>query len=126
VNTEVGDLIDWYNVQFYNQGDTTYDTYELLFIDAAYGDWANTAVKQLIDYGIPSEKIVLGKPVLKSDATNTGWVSAQNLHDWAAQAAIDINWTTGLMDWQLPSDTDGSFVNTYLYGATGLPGLDED
>ena len=27
VNQKVGNLIDFYNVQFYNQGDTTYDTY---------------------------------------------------------------------------------------------------
>jgi len=34
VHKIVGHLIDWYNVQFYNQGDTEYNTYELLFIDA--------------------------------------------------------------------------------------------
>lgn len=45
------------------------------------------------------DKILLGKPVLKSDATNTGWVSATDLHDWAAKAATEINWTAGLMDW---------------------------
>jgi hypothetical protein len=44
-----------------------------MFIDAKYGEWNGTAVKQIIDYGIPKEKIVIGKPVLPNDATNTGW-----------------------------------------------------
>ena len=45
VHKIVGHLIDWYNVQFYNQGDTEYNTYELLFIDAKYGEWNETSVK---------------------------------------------------------------------------------
>lgn len=52
-----------------------------------------------MDAGIPKEKIVVGKPVTRQDASNTGWVSASDLHDWAAKAAVDIGWTTGLMDW---------------------------
>ena len=55
-------MIDWYNVQFYNQGDTNYDSYELLFIDAKYGEWNGTSVKQIMDLGIPKEKIIVGKP----------------------------------------------------------------
>lgn len=31
VHKEVGHLIDFYNVQFYNQLNATYETYELLF-----------------------------------------------------------------------------------------------
>jgi hypothetical protein len=29
------------------------------------------------------EKIILGKPVTRADASNTGWVSASDLHNWA-------------------------------------------
>lgn len=32
VHKQVGNLIDFYNVQFYNQGDTKYDSYETLFM----------------------------------------------------------------------------------------------
>lgn len=32
INQQVGNLIDFYNVQFYNQGNNTYDTYEKLFV----------------------------------------------------------------------------------------------
>lgn len=44
VNNQVGSLIDFYNVQFYNQGDTRYNTYDELFIRAS-GFFSGTAVK---------------------------------------------------------------------------------
>jgi chitinase len=31
VNAQVGNMIDFYNVQFYNQGNTGYDSYSALF-----------------------------------------------------------------------------------------------
>jgi chitinase len=43
VDQEVGDLIDWYNIQFYNQGDDPYDTYENLFVNSK-GHFNNTAI----------------------------------------------------------------------------------
>jgi len=33
--------------------------------------------------GVPKEKIVIGKPVTTHDASNTGWISASDFHDWA-------------------------------------------
>jgi hypothetical protein len=54
--------------------DTTYDTYELLFIDAKYGEWNGTAVKQIAAKGVPLDKIVVGKPVTPADASNTGYI----------------------------------------------------
>jgi chitinase len=44
VDKEVGDLIDWYNIQFYNQGDTKYDTFKTLF-EESDGFFKNTAVE---------------------------------------------------------------------------------
>ena len=44
VDKEVGNLIDFYNVQFYNQGDTKYNTYEELFIRSS-GFFSNTSVQ---------------------------------------------------------------------------------
>jgi len=32
VHKEVGDTIDFYNMQFYNQGNNRYDTYQTLFL----------------------------------------------------------------------------------------------
>lgn len=34
VHKKVGDTIDFYNVQFYNQGDTKYNTYDSLFVSS--------------------------------------------------------------------------------------------
>ena len=54
-----------------------------------------------MDKGIPKEKIVVGKPVNRADAANTGyliylyifrWVAASDLHHWAARAASEIGW----------------------------------
>lgn len=47
VDKQVGNLIDLYLVQFYNQGSTGYDSYQTLFI-ASSGWSTGTAVKQLI------------------------------------------------------------------------------
>jgi chitinase len=43
VNNKVGQGIDFYNVQYYNQGDTHYDTYDNL-ISKADGWFSGTAV----------------------------------------------------------------------------------
>jgi hypothetical protein len=32
------------------------------------------------------------------------YVPAADLHEWAARAAVEIGWNTGLMDWQYSSD----------------------
>ena len=57
----MGDLIDWYNVQFYNQGSTEYNTYAELFTTAT-GYFSQTSVKEIINRGIPSSKVIVGKP----------------------------------------------------------------
>jgi len=36
--------------------------------------------------GIPYDKLVVGKPVLPKDATNTGYVKPEDLHDWGVKA----------------------------------------
>jgi len=73
VNNKVGNLIDFYNVQFYNQGDTRYDTYDELFLKAT-GTFSGTSIKELINRGVPAKKIVMGKPATIGDVMNTGYV----------------------------------------------------
>lgn len=85
VHKAVGSTIDFYNIQFYNQGDTTYDTYEKLFLKSG-GYFPGTSVNELIQQGIPSNKIVVGKPVTKQDAYNTGTVKTKDLGEWTARA----------------------------------------
>jgi chitinase len=107
VDKEVGSLIDFYNVQFYNQGTSTYDTYDTLFQSA--NGWATgTSVHQLISAGIPASRIVVGKPITTGDATNTGYVPVNQLAQYFSTAR-GTGWSTGFMGWQYKSDPDGSW-----------------
>ena len=74
----MGDYIDFFNVQFYNQGTSEYLTYETLFVKAE--GWSpETAVAQIAAQGIPMSKIVVGKPVSQGDVSNTGYVPQETL-----------------------------------------------
>ena len=105
VHKEVGNLIDFYNVQFYNQGDTKYDSYEALFLQSG-SFFSGTSVNEIIKRGIPSNKIVVGKPVTIADAANTGYVSSTDLGKWISTAYSSLRWYAGVMYWQYISDTD--------------------
>jgi len=59
INTEVGYLIDWYNIQFYNQGSNGYDSYASLF-SISGGYFPHTAVDELIMQGVEPHKIIIG------------------------------------------------------------------
>lgn len=76
VNTKAGDAIDFYNLQYYNNGDTS--TYDLVFVANPF----EAAVQQLL---IPVQKIVVGKSMDLSVLTS-----------WVTQAASD----SSLMDWR--------------------------
>jgi len=103
IEEQVGNLIDFYNIQFYNQGDTAYATYDSLFLQA--DGWASgTAIQQIHASGIPLEKIVVGKPVAPQDATNTGYVAPDALAGFLQQGiAADLR-PAGVMGWQWLSD----------------------
>ena len=111
IHRAVGHTIDFYNVQFYNQGNTRYDSYAELFTNAT-GFFSGTAVKQIIDRGVPSDKIVIGKPATPADAANTGYVSPQDLGLWGVQGFNQFQWKTGYMFWQYKSDINGTIMKT--------------
>lgn len=98
VNAKVGDKIDFYNIQFYNQGSDMYVDYQNLFINSGTS-LPFTSVLQISDAGIPLNKIVVGKPMLASDAS-TGYVNLSSLGLWFNQAKQELNWNAGLMFWQ--------------------------
>lgn len=110
INDQVGDLINFYILQFYNQVDSRYDTYEELFVHATGSDFNGTAVSEVAARGVPLQKIVVGKPILTTDATNTGWVSQTDLGSFAAQAYRDYGWYAGIAHWQYPSDKTGQAI----------------
>ena len=111
VHQQVGHLIDFYNIQFYNQGDNTYDTYDRLFVKSV-GSFANTSVKEINARGIPLEMIVVGKPVNSFDASNTGWMNKTNLASAISKAVQETSWRAGVMFWQFHSDPTGDVVGT--------------
>lgn len=102
-------MIQFYNVQFYNQVSTTYATGQLLF--NVSGGWASgTSVNEIIAKGIPSNKIVIGKAATLNDADTVSFMTAQQIN----KAIIDNypfnKWRAGLMFWQFFSDPNGTII----------------
>jgi hypothetical protein len=102
IDQQVGDLIDWYNLQYYNQGATVYTTYQDNFVSCSA--FPGTAVLEL--KGL-NAMVAVGKPVTTSDASN-GWVDPSTLAQWLQQAN-QAGWCGGAMYWEYPSDTNGQF-----------------
>ncbi|KAI0794039.1 glycoside hydrolase family 18 protein [Fomes fomentarius] len=100
VHQQVGSLIDWYNIQFYNQGSTEYTTCANL-VQTSSATWPQTALLQIIASGVPAEKLVIGKPATTGDANN-GYVAPSTLAGCVAQAK-NQGWNGGVMAWQYPN-----------------------
>ncbi|KAI0343059.1 glycoside hydrolase [Trametopsis cervina] len=98
VHNSVGSLIDWYNVQFYNQGTTEYTTCAGL-LTASSSQYPKSAVFQIAASGVPVSKIVIGKPA-PGDATN-GAMSTSTLASCVSQAK-NQGWNGGVMVWEWP------------------------
>jgi chitinase len=90
--------INFYNVQFYNQGASCYTDYNGLF-KSSCSTFPGTSVAEIHAAGVPLEKIVVGKPVTMADAGN-GYVEPATLGGWFRQAASELGWNGGLMGWQ--------------------------
>jgi len=111
VDKAVGSLIDFYNVQFYNQGTSAYISYATLFQKS--DGWATgTSVQEMVAKGVDVSRIVIGKPVTQGDAANTGFVPLSALKSMLQQGASTTGWRTGVMGWQYKSDADGSWSNS--------------
>ena len=102
-------MIDFYNIQFYNQGDTQYNTYKELFTGST-GWFPGTSVKEIIARGVPSKKLVVGKPATQADVMNTGLVSATDLGTWTTRAFNEFGWYAGVMYWQFSNDANGNLI----------------
>jgi chitinase len=109
VHAAVGDMINFYNIQFYNQGFTMYENAQDLFNISS--GWApGTSINEIIASGVPSSKVVLGKPATGGDANN-GLMTAAAI-DAAIAANYPYNqWKAGVMFWQYSSDSTGAICN---------------
>ncbi|KAL5501800.1 hypothetical protein ACEPAH_9060 [Sanghuangporus vaninii] len=103
VHKNVGDMIDWYNVQFYNQND--YDDCNTLLSQSK----TKTSVFEIAKTGVDQSKIVIGKPATAADATN-GFVDTKTLADCVSQAK-QKGWNAGVMVWEYPN-ADSSWIKT--------------
>ncbi|CAO3658517.1 unnamed protein product [Umbelopsis ramanniana] len=108
VHKEVGSSIDWYNTQFYNQGSSGYDTCTTLLTQSG-GAFPGTSLFEIIDSGIDSDKLLIGKPATPAGATNTGYMDPSDLATCISQAKSQ-GWDAGVMLWQYTLDTSGSII----------------
>lgn len=106
VDKAVGSMIDFYNIQFYNQGKGMYETPQNLF-NVSGGCCPGTSVNEIIATGIPASKVVLGKPAISKDA-HSGLVDAATLNQAIRDNYAYNGWNTGLMYWQYIHDLDGA------------------
>jgi len=106
VDQAVGSLIDWYNVQFYNQNDYTTCT---SLLTTSSSQWPQTALFQIIASGVPASKLVVGKPANSGDASN-GYIAPATLAGCIAQAK-NQGWNGGVMSWEFP-DAAASWIQT--------------
>jgi len=105
--------IDFYNVQFYNQGASCYTDYNGLF-KSSCSTFPGTSVSEINAAGVPLAKIVVGKPVTIGDAGN-GHVEPATLGGWFRQGASELGWNGGIMGWQWgEKNTLTSWLNNIL------------
>jgi len=110
--------VNFYNVQFYNQGQSCYTDYNGLF-KTSCSTFPGTSVAEIHAAGVPMEKIVVGKPVTIGDAGN-GHVEAATLGGYFRQAASELGWNGGIMGWQWgEKNTLTSWLNSIISTNSG-------
>ncbi|EIM84114.1 chitinase, partial [Stereum hirsutum FP-91666 SS1] len=117
VHQSVGSQIDWYNIQFYNQG-SDYTTCDGL-VTASSSTYPETAILQIAANAVPSDKLVMGKPATTADAS-TGYIDPATLATCVAQAK-NAGWNGGVMVWQYP-DATASWIKTVRGSAFPISG----
>ncbi|OCH85900.1 glycoside hydrolase family 18 protein [Obba rivulosa] len=108
VDQEVGSLIDWYNVQFYNQGTTEYTTCTNLLTTSG-GSYPGSSLFEIASNGVSLDKLVIGKPGNSGDA-DSGYIAPATLAGCVEQAK-NQGWDAGVMVWEFP-DAAASWIST--------------
>ena len=100
--------IDWLNIQFYNQGPNSSQTYQLQFLNSG-ATHPNQSIAQInSNGGVPFNQIVLGKNLVPADGSADTYTSPQELGLWTQLAATragsgstqGIGWHTGISYFQ--------------------------
>ncbi|VDB91374.1 unnamed protein product [Peniophora sp. CBMAI 1063] len=109
VDSAVGSLIDWYNIQFYNQGATQYTDCTGLLTTSG-GQYPGSSVFEISANGVSLDKLVIGKPAVAADATSGGYIDPSTLATCVSQAKAQ-GWNAGVMSWEYP-DGDAAWIKT--------------
>ncbi|TDL19831.1 glycoside hydrolase [Rickenella mellea] len=109
IDRNVGSMIDWYNIQFYNQGANEYTTCNSLLTKSS-NTWSNSSVFQIASTaGIPMNKLVIGKPGRSVDASD-GYMDPAVLAS-CLHTAKSKGWIAGVSAWQFPH-ASASWIRT--------------
>lgn len=96
INALIGNTIDFYLVQFWGWGpDFLWETYEDLFSKSSYHWFSKTSVKEIIQSGIPSSKLILGKSANIIKVSENSVFQFNNLANWANKATKEFKWVPG-------------------------------
>ncbi len=116
VEKGTNNAIDYYNIQYYNQGTWSYQAYSNYnsIFDTTYNGQPNsTSILSITASGVPSEKLVIGKPISKNDTggggTGTGYIPLDTLCTILEQAQTNDVPFGGVMGWKVDSDVQGTW-----------------
>lgn len=101
LHQQVGNLIDWYNIQFYNQ--QNYNTCDELIWNSG-NNFPLTSLFEINKYsGVPLDKLVVGKPAWENDADD-GFMKP-TVEGACLNVAVNNGWKGGLSFWEYPHMT---------------------
>ncbi|KAA1470280.1 glycoside hydrolase family 18 protein [Dentipellis sp. KUC8613] len=109
IDKSVGSLIDWYNIQFYNQGKDEYTDCNSL-LTTSNGQYPNSALFQIAANGVSLNKLVIGKPAAATGDADTGYIAPSTLAGCLSQAKAK-GWSGGVMTWEYP-DGNAAWIQT--------------
>jgi hypothetical protein len=115
VISTVGNLLDFYNIQYYGRQHTNFDTYQELFVDSGT-EFTNISVTQLVAQGFDIEKIVIAKPVRLYDAQGAGFLEPSALREIFLQANANLGWRGGICYSSYLNDQNGEKLLMLLRG----------
>ena len=105
--------INFLNVQYYNQNDSNYVTYDNIFVNSGT-DFPESSVTDFPDD--MKNILVLGKPMRKNIDASTGYNTPQEINSIIIKAKNQLNWNAGIMTWQYPYDESvpQQFITNWL------------
>jgi hypothetical protein len=93
--------IDWFNIQYYNQGDMYASCEELIF-QSPGGAFPHTSVSEIHNKtGVAMDKLVIGKPARYPDVfKGEGYMSPADEAACLERAQKEVGWGAGGMFWE--------------------------